>query len=41
MALVPDDTLITATPEEGRELAIMLARRTMGSIRPNGDVKAT
>jgi hypothetical protein len=27
MALVPDNTLITATPEEGRELAIMLARK--------------
>ena len=33
MALVPDNTLITATPEEGRELAIMMARKTIAAIQ--------
>ena len=40
MALVPDNTLITATPEEGRELAIMLARKTIGAMQPDADVRA-
>ena len=40
MALVPDNTLITATPEEGRELAIMLARKTIGAIQPDAEVRA-
>lgn len=31
MALVPDNTLITQTPEQGRELAIMLARKIIGA----------
>ena len=40
MALVPDNTLITRTPEEGRELAIMLARRTIGAIQADPEVRA-
>jgi hypothetical protein len=40
MALVPDNTLITATPEEGRALAIMLARKTIGAIQPDADARA-
>ena len=40
MALVPDNTLITATPEEGRELAIMMARKTIGAIQTDADVRA-
>lgn len=39
MALVPDNTLITATPEEGRELALMLARKTIAAIQTDGDVR--
>ena len=39
MALVPDNTLITATPEEGRALAIMLARKTIGAIQTDPDVR--
>jgi len=39
MALVPDNTLITATPEEGRALAIMLARKTIGAIQTDPEVR--
>lgn len=39
MPLVPDNTLITATAEEGRELAIMLARKTIAAIQTDGDVR--
>lgn len=39
MPLVPNNTLITATPEEGRELAIMLARKTIGAIQTDADVR--
>ena len=31
--LVPDNTLITATPEEGRALAIMLARHSIHAMQ--------
>lgn len=41
MALVPDNTLITQTPEEGRELAIMLARKTIGAIQPDAEARET
>ncbi|NMF10348.1 hypothetical protein CJ204_12885 [Corynebacterium xerosis] len=41
MALVPDNTLITQTPEQGRELAIMLARKTIGAIQPDAEVRET
>lgn len=39
MELVPGNTLITATPQEGRELAIMLARKTIGAIQPDADTR--
>jgi hypothetical protein len=33
--LVPNNTLITATPEEGRQLALVLARRTIRATQPD------
>lgn len=39
MPLVPDNTLITPTPEEGRALAIMLARKTIGAIQTDADAR--
>lgn len=39
MELVPGNSLITATPQEGRELAIMLARKTIGAIQPDADAR--
>ena len=33
--LVPDNTLITRTPEEGRALAITLARHTVHAMQKN------
>lgn len=39
MPLVPDNTLITATPEEGRALAIMIARKTIAAIQPDADAR--
>lgn len=40
MALIPDNTLITATPEAGRELALQMARTTIGAIQPDDDARA-
>ncbi|MCD6728080.1 MAG: hexameric tyrosine-coordinated heme protein [Solirubrobacteraceae bacterium] len=37
--LVPGNTLITATPDEGRALAIKLARLTVKAIQPDGEVR--
>ena len=39
MPLIPGNTLITATPEEGQELAIMLARKTIGAIQTGPDAR--
>ncbi len=39
MALVPDNTLITETPEQGRELAIMLARKTVAAIQTDAETR--
>jgi Hexameric tyrosine-coordinated heme protein (HTHP) len=36
--LIPDGNLITATPEEGRALAITLARHMIHNIQPDLDV---
>ena len=36
--LVPGNTLTTATPEEGRALAITLARHTIHAMQKNLDV---
>ena len=34
LVLVPGGTLITATPEEGRSLAVLMARHTIHAIQP-------
>ncbi|MEO6255193.1 MAG: hexameric tyrosine-coordinated heme protein [Sphingomicrobium sp.] len=36
--LIPDNTLITATPEDGRALAIMLARHSVHAMQRELDV---
>lgn len=33
------ESLITATPQEGRELAILMARKTIGAIQSDPEVK--
>jgi len=38
LVLVPGGTLITATPEEGRALAILMARHSIHNIQPELDV---
>jgi hypothetical protein len=38
LILVPGGTLITATPDEGRALAIAMARNTVHTIQPDLDV---
>ncbi len=41
MVLIPGGTLITSTPEEGRALALKLARHTIHNIQPDLDVLKT
>jgi len=38
LVLVPGGTLLTETPEEGRALAMTLARHTIHNIQPDLDV---
>ena len=38
LVLIPGGTLITATPEEGRALAITIARHMIHNIQPDLDV---
>lgn len=38
LVLVPGGTLITKTPEEGRALALKLARHTVHNMQPDLDV---
>lgn len=38
MVLVPGGTVITNTPEEGRALAIQMARHTVHNIQPDIDI---
>lgn len=38
LVLVPGGTLITETPEEGRELAMLMARHTIHNIQPELDI---
>ncbi len=38
LVLVPGGTLLTATPEEGRALAITMARHMIHNIQPDLDV---
>ena len=37
--LVPNNTLITATPEEGRQLAVKLARLVVKATQPDEEVR--
>ena len=37
--LVPNNTLITATPEEGRQLAVKLARLVVKATQPDDEVR--
>ncbi|ASK66299.1 hypothetical protein CFK39_11245 [Brachybacterium avium] len=39
MELVPGNSLLTATPEEGRRLAVTLARKTIGFMQPDASVR--
>ena len=39
MALIPENTLITETPEEGRELAITMARKTIAAIQADPETR--
>lgn len=38
LVLVPGGTLITNTPEEGRALALLMARHTIHNVQPDIDV---
>ncbi len=38
LVLVPGGTLITNTPEEGRALALLMARHTIHNIQPDIEV---
>lgn len=38
LVLIPGGTLITDTPEEGRALAMLMARHTIHNIQPDLDV---
>ncbi|HPK87216.1 MAG TPA: hexameric tyrosine-coordinated heme protein, partial [Atribacterota bacterium] len=38
LVLIPGGTLITDTPEEGRALAMLIARHTIHNIQPDLDV---
>ncbi|MDP5208861.1 hexameric tyrosine-coordinated heme protein [Microbulbifer sp. 2205BS26-8] len=35
LTMIPGGSLITATPEEGRSLAMMIARHTIHNIQPD------
>lgn len=37
--LIPGNTLITKTPEEGRQLAIKMARLVIKATQPNAEVR--
>lgn len=37
--LVPDNTLVTATPQEGRELAMKLARLVVKATQPDEEAR--
>lgn len=38
LVLVPGGTLITKTPEEGRALAILMARHTIHNVQPELEI---
>lgn len=39
MTLIPGGTLLTATPEAGRQLAIDMARHIIASTQPDADTR--
>ncbi|WP_282397799.1 hexameric tyrosine-coordinated heme protein [Pseudomonas sp. PS01298] len=39
MSLIPNNSLITATPEEGRELAIKMSRLVIKATQPDEAVR--
>lgn len=39
MELIPGNSLITSTPEEGRALAMKLARTSVGAMQPDAEVR--
>ena len=38
MELIPGNSLITATPEEGRALALMLSRHSIHAMQPDIEI---
>lgn len=38
LVMIPGGTLITRTPEEGRELAMLIARHTIHNLQPDLDI---
>lgn len=38
--LIPNNTLLTATPEEGRALAIKMARLSIKAMQPDAEVRS-
>lgn len=38
LVMIPGGTLITRTPEEGRALAMLIARHTIHNLQPDKDV---
>lgn len=41
LVMIPGGTLITKTPEEGRKLALLIARHSIHNIQPDLDVLKT
>lgn len=39
MSLIPNNSLLTETPEEGRQLAIKMARLVIKATQPDEDVR--
>ena len=39
ITLMPNNSLITATPEEGRQLAVKMARLIIKMTQPNAEVR--
>ncbi|MER7694424.1 hexameric tyrosine-coordinated heme protein [Streptomyces sp. NPDC097610] len=39
MDLIPNNSLKTATPQEGRELALKMARLVIKATQPDGEVR--
>ncbi len=39
ITLIPNNTLLTATPEEGRQLAVKMARLIIKATQPNVEIR--